>query len=90
MGYGTITSYALMSLEPRGTLFVTPGMEVSTHIISCHVRHIKKCCFFILIIKSVFSLYYWFSAELTSFLTPKTLDPYRLEKIKIYATFGAN
>ncbi|KAL6145070.1 hypothetical protein ACLB2K_055758 [Fragaria x ananassa] len=27
MGYGTITSYALMSLEPRGTLFVTPGME---------------------------------------------------------------
>ncbi|XP_039058843.1 50S ribosomal subunit assembly factor BipA isoform X2 [Hibiscus syriacus] len=28
MGYGTITAYALMSLEPRGTLFVTPGMEV--------------------------------------------------------------
>lgn len=27
MGYGTITSYALVSLEPRGTLFVTPGME---------------------------------------------------------------
>ncbi|XVF14618.1 hypothetical protein REPUB_Repub09cG0076700 [Reevesia pubescens] len=27
MGYGTITAYALMSLEPRGTLFVTPGME---------------------------------------------------------------
>ncbi|KAI8558525.1 hypothetical protein RHMOL_Rhmol04G0101300 [Rhododendron molle] len=27
MGRGTITSYALMSLEPRGTLFVIPGME---------------------------------------------------------------
>ncbi|XP_008244852.1 PREDICTED: GTP-binding protein TypA/BipA homolog [Prunus mume] len=27
MGYGTITAYALMSLEPRGTLFVNPGME---------------------------------------------------------------
>ncbi|KAG6661571.1 hypothetical protein I3843_03G177500 [Carya illinoinensis] len=27
MGYGTITSYALMSLEARGTLFVTPGLE---------------------------------------------------------------
>ncbi|KAM1462880.1 hypothetical protein ACFX15_046150 [Malus domestica] len=27
MGYGTITAYALVSLEPRGTLFVTPGME---------------------------------------------------------------
>ncbi|MFQ6647641.1 hypothetical protein Gotur_021657 [Gossypium turneri] len=27
MGYGTITAYALMSLEARGTLFVTPGME---------------------------------------------------------------
>ncbi|KAK3025396.1 hypothetical protein RJ639_044651 [Escallonia herrerae] len=27
MGRGAITSYALMSLEPRGTLFVTPGME---------------------------------------------------------------
>eukprot|EP00262_Sarcandra_glabra_P001750 TRINITY_DN1189_c0_g1_i1.p1 TRINITY_DN1189_c0_g1~~TRINITY_DN1189_c0_g1_i1.p1 ORF type:complete len:672 (-),score=127.55 TRINITY_DN1189_c0_g1_i1:58-2073(-) len=27
MGNGTITAYALMSLEPRGTLFVTPGME---------------------------------------------------------------
>lgn len=28
---GTITSYALMSLEPRGTLFVTPGLEVITN-----------------------------------------------------------
>jgi hypothetical protein len=28
MGFGTITSHALMSLEARGTLFVTPGMEV--------------------------------------------------------------
>lgn len=28
MGYGTITTYALMSLEPRGILFVKPGMEV--------------------------------------------------------------
>ncbi|KAF5481378.1 hypothetical protein F2P56_002035 [Juglans regia] len=27
MGYGTITSYALMSLEARGILFVTPGLE---------------------------------------------------------------
>ncbi|XP_048327415.1 uncharacterized protein LOC107417183 isoform X2 [Ziziphus jujuba] len=27
MGYGTITAHALMSLEARGTLFVTPGME---------------------------------------------------------------
>ncbi|PKI42586.1 hypothetical protein CRG98_037031 [Punica granatum] len=27
MGYGTVTAHALMSLEARGTLFVTPGME---------------------------------------------------------------
>ncbi|XP_023531409.1 uncharacterized protein LOC111793657 [Cucurbita pepo subsp. pepo] len=27
MGYGAITSHALMSLEARGTLFVNPGME---------------------------------------------------------------
>ncbi|GAB2274757.1 hypothetical protein Dimus_009530 [Dionaea muscipula] len=27
MGHGTITAYALMGLEARGTLFVTPGME---------------------------------------------------------------
>ncbi|GKV02789.1 hypothetical protein SLEP1_g15179 [Rubroshorea leprosula] len=27
MGYGTITAHALTSLEARGTLFVTPGME---------------------------------------------------------------
>ncbi|KAG4967823.1 hypothetical protein JHK87_033474 [Glycine soja] len=27
MGFGTITAHALMSLEARGTLFVTPGME---------------------------------------------------------------
>ncbi|XP_071907129.1 uncharacterized protein [Coffea arabica] len=27
MGYGTTTAYALISLEPRGILFVTPGME---------------------------------------------------------------
>lgn len=31
MGYGTITAHALMSLEARGTLFVTPGMEVATY-----------------------------------------------------------
>ena len=31
MGYGTITAHALMSLEARGTLFVTPGMEVVSH-----------------------------------------------------------
>lgn len=28
MGYGSITAHALMSLEARGILFVTPGMEV--------------------------------------------------------------
>ncbi|KAJ4840946.1 hypothetical protein Tsubulata_023075 [Turnera subulata] len=28
MGFGTITAHALMSLEARGKLFVTPGMEV--------------------------------------------------------------
>lgn len=28
MAPGTITAYALMSLEPRGILFVKPGMEV--------------------------------------------------------------
>ncbi|KAL5130938.1 GTP-binding protein TypA/BipA [Glycine soja] len=27
MGFGTITAHALMSLEARGTLFVTPGIE---------------------------------------------------------------
>ncbi|GMG98550.1 hypothetical protein Nepgr_000390 [Nepenthes gracilis] len=27
MGHGTITAHALMSLEARGTLFVSPGME---------------------------------------------------------------
>lgn len=32
MGYGTITAYALMSLEARGTLFATPGMEVGSYI----------------------------------------------------------
>lgn len=36
MGHGTITAYALMSLEPRGILFVTPGMEVS--ICNCTYR----------------------------------------------------
>ena len=36
MGYGTITSHALMSLEARGTLFVTPGMEVDiNNILLC-------------------------------------------------------
>ena len=34
MGHGTITAYALVSLEPRGTLFVTPGMEVVTYFLS--------------------------------------------------------
>ncbi|KAK6919737.1 Translational (tr)-type GTP-binding domain, partial [Dillenia turbinata] len=29
VGYGAITAHALMSLEARGTLFVTPGMEVN-------------------------------------------------------------
>lgn len=27
MGHGSVTSYALLSLEPRGILFVSPGME---------------------------------------------------------------
>lgn len=27
VGYGSITAHALMSLEARGTLFVSPGME---------------------------------------------------------------
>lgn len=27
MGHGVVTSYALLSLEPRGILFVSPGME---------------------------------------------------------------
>lgn len=27
MGHGTVTAYALLSLEPRGILFVSPGME---------------------------------------------------------------
>lgn len=31
MGRGTITAYALLSLEPRGTLFVTFGMEVDNY-----------------------------------------------------------
>ncbi|XP_038997404.1 50S ribosomal subunit assembly factor BipA-like [Hibiscus syriacus] len=39
MGYGTITAYALMSLEPRGTLFVTPGMEAyDGNIVGEHSR----------------------------------------------------
>ncbi|MQL73053.1 hypothetical protein Taro_005392 [Colocasia esculenta] len=29
VGNGTITSHALMSLEARGVLFVSPGMEVN-------------------------------------------------------------
>lgn len=32
MGYGSITSHALMSLEARGTLFVNPGMEVCSNM----------------------------------------------------------
>lgn len=28
MGFGSITAHALMSLEPRGILFVPPGTEV--------------------------------------------------------------
>lgn len=35
MGFGSITAHALMSLEARGTLFVTPGMEVGTMAILC-------------------------------------------------------
>ncbi|XP_056158356.1 uncharacterized protein LOC130134602 [Syzygium oleosum] len=27
MGFGTITAHTLMSLEARGTLFVSPGMD---------------------------------------------------------------
>ena len=32
MGYGTITAYALIGLEARGILFVSPGVEVVSHI----------------------------------------------------------
>ncbi|CAK8577084.1 unnamed protein product [Lathyrus sativus] len=31
VGYGPITAHALMSLEARGTLFVSPGMEVGAN-----------------------------------------------------------
>lgn len=48
MGRGTITSYALMSLEPRGTLFVIPGMEVGLKMISfyllCLCLNNYMCC----------------------------------------------
>ena len=33
MGYGTITSHSLMGLEARGTLFVSPGLDVRTFFI---------------------------------------------------------
>lgn len=39
MGRGTITSYALMSLEPRGTLFVQPGMEVGSKLLFFPIYH---------------------------------------------------
>jgi predicted membrane GTPase involved in stress response len=38
MGYGTVTAYALMSLEARGTLFVTPGMEVDINNILLFIK----------------------------------------------------
>ncbi|RVW46762.1 GTP-binding protein TypA/BipA-like [Vitis vinifera] len=40
MGHGTITAYALVSLEPRGTLFVTPGMEF---MLDCQYHHGFSC-----------------------------------------------
>lgn len=40
MGYGTITAHALMGLEARGTLFVTPGMEVATYSTSSSHLHL--------------------------------------------------
>lgn len=46
MGYGTITSHALMSLEARGTLFVTPGTEVVTYITSSTYRYLFLCILF--------------------------------------------
>lgn len=30
MGFGTITAHSLMSLEARGILFVSPGLDVRT------------------------------------------------------------
>lgn len=66
MGYGTITSYALMSLEPRGTLFVTPGMEVSANIISCHLGRTEQWCFFIKYLASYYRYFAYF-AELHIF-----------------------
>lgn len=32
MGYGTITAHSLMGLEARGTLFVSPGLDVRTFL----------------------------------------------------------
>lgn len=43
MGNGTITAHALMSLEARGILFVTPGMEVIVLTLSFDVP--KGCHF---------------------------------------------
>lgn len=43
MAPGTITAYALMSLEPRGILFVKPGMEVLFFISLILKVFAKKC-----------------------------------------------
>ncbi|KAG8055412.1 hypothetical protein GUJ93_ZPchr0001g31194 [Zizania palustris] len=40
VGKGLITSHALMSLEARGILFVSPGMEVST-LLHCIIYHLR-------------------------------------------------
>ncbi|CAK8577083.1 unnamed protein product [Lathyrus sativus] len=58
VGYGPITAHALMSLEARGTLFVSPGMEVnklnyttqgSWLTWQCHTPALSKVLRFILI-----------------------------------------
>lgn len=42
VGYGTVTAYALLSLEPRGTLFVSPGMEVGAIPSLAHVLYVVR------------------------------------------------
>lgn len=44
MGYGTITAHSLMGLEARGTLFVSPGLDVRTFLF---MIYIYMFCFFI-------------------------------------------
>lgn len=43
MGNGLITSHALMSLEARGILFVTPGMDVSKVFSLVFIVNLLNC-----------------------------------------------